>query len=474
MSSEGRESRRCDLQNDRQLMESPVQLNTNQKALAINLDPVSYGSFAEIGAGQEVARWFLVVGGASGTVAKSISAYDKEVSDDLYGSGARYVSKQRLEAMLNSEWLQLLNQLDRSRGSHTCFFSFVDTISARNFAGTNEPHGWVGLRFQLQPGGESNEILLHINMRDSSNALEQEAIGILGVNLIYAAFYQLQPRDSFLANLVQSIEGRIEVDLVEVRGAAFSGWSQREILAQLVRFGLAEAVCFLSSSAPAPPIEVLHKRALVLAPGSFEHSDFTHAVIHKQMLTSGIEQLRKEVGDSSPAPMGLFCISAMPLLEGDPAPDTQDLLKRIDSLLSHGGDVLLFRERELYRMTDLVNRYTKECVRFVLGLSLLIRVWDYRYSNLAGSFLEALSRLLAQNVRIYAFPMSSEDLQQAINDFSAVGWQWTESDGLVSARQLRPAPPLGHLYDYVLASDFLIPLKIRTAEERGAHASIAN
>src|ERR1700677_969391 len=178
---------------------APVErLNTHQKSLRINLDPTSYGSFAEIGAGQEVVRWFLVVGGASGTVAKSISAYDKNVSDDLYGTGARYVSKERLKAMLDSEWGQLIKQLAKSRGSDTRFFSFVDTISARNYAGTNEPHGWVGLRFQAQPGGQPNEIVFHINMRDPTNPLEQEAIGILGVNLIYAVFFQLDSGESFL------------------------------------------------------------------------------------------------------------------------------------------------------------------------------------------------------------------------------------------------------------------------------------
>ena len=155
-------------------MPSVQKLDTHHKALTMNLDASVFGSFAEIGAGQEVALWFFVVGGASATVAKTISAYDKEVSDDLYGSGSRYVSKQRLEAMLDSEWTQLLTQLSKTRGSHTRFFSFVDTISARNFAGTNEPHGWVGLRFQLQPLGPSNDILLHINMLDPSNVHEQE------------------------------------------------------------------------------------------------------------------------------------------------------------------------------------------------------------------------------------------------------------------------------------------------------------
>jgi len=451
-------------------MASTEKLNANQKALHINLDPTNYGSFAEIGAGQEVARWFLVVGGASGTVAKSISAYDKEVSDDLYGSSARYVSKERLEAMLDSEWTQLINQLNESRGSNTSFFSFVDTISARNYAGTNEPHGWVGLRFQLQPRGEANEIILHINMRDPSNPLEQEAIGILGVNLIYAVFYQLQPREAFLEHVAQGLEKRVEIDYVEVRGAAFDGWDQREILAQLVRAGLAEAVCFLSSGLSLPPMEVLHKRSVVLAPGSFDHSDPTHAAIHEKMLISGIRQLGEELDEKAPAPAGFFCFSAMPLLQGDPPPAISDLLERIDALGKRGGDVLLFRERELYSMTALVNRHTKERVRFVVGLSLLVRVWDYRYT-LAGSFLEALSRLLAQNVRIYAYPMNTRDLEEAIQGISAVGWQWTDTDGLVSAHQLHPAPPLGHLYDYVLASNFLVPMQIPEAENNDLKAT---
>jgi len=434
-------------------------LNTHQKALGINLEPTSYGSFAEIGAGQEVVRWFLVVGGASGTVAKSISAYDKEVSDDMYGSGARYVSRGRLQAMLDSEWAQLINQLNKSRGSRTCFFSFVDTISARNYAGTNEPHGWVGLRFQMQPGGQPNDIVLHINMRDHSNTLQQEAIGILGVNLIYAAFYQLETKESVLENVAHDVEKRIEIDYVELRGAAFEAWDQRAILARLVCAGLAEAVCFLHSGSPAPPIEVLHKKAVVLAPGSFEHVDSTHAAIHHRLLASGVEQLRGELNED-PAPIGFFCLSAMPLATTDPAPEIPELLERIDALLARGGDVLLFRERELYHITDLVNRYTKEHVRFVLGLSLLIRVFEYRYRKLTGSMLEALSHLLAQNVRIYAYPMSSRDLQQAIQSISATGWQWTDRDGWVSADQLHLAPPLGHLYDYVLASNFLVPMPI--------------
>ena len=231
-------------------MPSTAKLDTHHKALTLNLDASAFGSFAEIGAGQEVSHWFFVVGGASATVAKTISAYDKEVSDDLYGSGSRYVSRQRLEAMLDNEWAQLLAQLSKTRGPHTRFFSFVDTVSARNFASTNDPHGWVGLRFQLQPAGPPNDVLLHINMRDPSNVLQQEAIGILGVNLIYTAFYELQTKESFLAGLAQDVvKERIEIDYMDLRGPAFEGWDRRSLLANLVSDGIRRS-CILPRPGP--------------------------------------------------------------------------------------------------------------------------------------------------------------------------------------------------------------------------------
>src|SRR6516225_803874 len=196
-------------------------LDTHHKALSINLDPTTFGSFAEIGAGQEVARWFLMVGGASGTVAKTISAYDKEVSDDLYGAGTRYVSKPRLEAMLDNEWAQLLSQLHATRGSTARFFAFVDTISARNYAGTNDCHGWMGLRFLRQPGGEPSQVLLHANLRDSTNLRQQEAVGILGVNLIYATHHALHSPAEFLASLFEDLTlPRLEIDCMELSGPA--------------------------------------------------------------------------------------------------------------------------------------------------------------------------------------------------------------------------------------------------------------
>ncbi len=442
-------------------MTSAQKLDTHHKALTLNLDASAFGSFAEIGAGQEVSHWFFVVGGASATVAKTISAYDKEVSDDLYGSGSRYVSRQRLEAMLDSEWSQLLAQLSNTRGPQTRFFSFVDTVSARNFAGTNDPHGWAALRFQLQPGGPPNNVLLHINMRDPSNVLQQEAIGILGVNLIYTAFYELQTEESFLAGLAQDVvKERIEIDYMDLRGPAFEGWDRRSLLANLVSAGFAEAVFFPSREPIVPPTEALYKKAVVLAPGYFSHGDPSHSQVHMRLLASAIQELQKELGEAKAAPAGFFCLTASPIKRDEPVPEVPDLLRRIDALLAAGGDVLLFRQSELFHMTALVNRYTQAPVRFVVGLSLMIQALEGIYGNLAGRLLEALSRLLAQNVRIYAYPMSSVALQERLKDFSDSGWEWSETDGMVSATQLRHAPPLGHLYAYLLASNFLVPMQI--------------
>jgi hypothetical protein len=445
-------------------MPSTEKPDTHRKALTLNLDASTFGSFAEIGAGQEVARWFLLVGGASGTVAKSISAYDKEVSDNLYGSGSRYVSKRRLEAMLDNEWAQLLTQLEKTRGLQTRFFSFVDTVSARNFAGTNDPNGWIGLRFQSQPGGPPNDILLHVNMLDPANILQQEAIGILGVNLIYSAFYELQSKESFLEGVAQDVvKERIEIDYIDLRGPAFETWDRRMLLAHLVSAGFAEAVFFPSKGPAVPPTEALYKKAVVLAPGYFGHVDTAHAQIHAQLLASGIQELRNELGETKPEPAGLFCLTVAPSAPDEAPPDIPDLLRRIDALLATGSDVLLFRQRELYHMTALVNRYTTAPVRFVVGLSLIIRAFEDPYGNLEGNRLEALARLFAQNARIYAYPMIATDLREWLNTASVHGWEWSETTEWISASQLHRTPPLGHLFAYLLASNFIVPVQVPAA-----------
>ena len=271
-------------------------------------------------------------------------------------------------------------------------------------------------------------------------------------------------KESFLEGLAQDVVAeRIEIDYVDLRGPAFESWDRRALRVHLVRAGLAEAVFFPAKGSTVPPTEVLYKKAVVLAPGYFGHTDPAHSQVHLRLLASAVQELRKELGETKSAPAGFFCLTVAPFAPNEPAPEIPDLLRRIDSLLAAGGDVLLFRKPELYHMTALVNRHTQAPVRFVAGLSLVIRAFEDVYGNLEGRLLEALARLFAQNVRIYVYPMTAADLREWLKSASATGWEWSETNGWVSASQLRRAPPLGHLFAYLLASNFLVPMQVPAA-----------
>ena len=437
-------------------MDSSEKLGTHQKALSINLDASVFGSFAEIGAGQEVARWFLQVGGASGTVAKTISAYDKEVSDDLYGAGTRYVSKPRLKAMLDNEWAQLLAQLQASRGGSTKFFSFVDTVSARNFSGTNDCHGWVGLRFQRMAAGQANDVILHVNLRDPSNVQQQEAVGILGVNLLYAVLHALTGPNEFLESVFEDLGlPRMEIDCLELSGPAFEQWDRNEIHAFLVTGGFAEAVIFPADNQLAPPSELLYKRAVVLAPGRFE----SVGQLHADLISETTAELPQEELKESKGGLGLFCLSSSGTAVRDRKIPVAEIVEHVQALQKLGYGVMVFRARELYTMSAYVNRYTKSRLHFAIGLTILVRVMEDNYGNLPGSLLEGIARLFMQNVRLSVYPMAVEDAEMRAKTAGLTGWSWTETNGMIYADDMHPAKPLDYLYKYLLASGFILPRK---------------
>jgi len=437
-------------------MPTPDKIDAHQKALSLNLDATAFGSFAEIGAGQEVARWFLRVGGASGTVAKTISAYDKEVSDDLYGSGTRYVSQPRLLAMLDNEWAQLLTQLTATRGAKTRFFSFVDTVSARNFAGSNECHGWLGVRFQTQPLGEASDVVLHVNLRDPSNLYQQEAIGVLGVNLIYAVFHHLGTPEELLKSLAEDLSlSRIEIDCVELTGPAFETWDRRLLHASLITLGLAEAIVFRVDGKILPPDEMLYKKAVVLAPGAFDLVQEFHA----KLIQTTVAQIPQEDLAQSKGAIGLFCLSE----EGNPVTKSPlsapQVVEHVEELHKLGSGVLVFREQELYKMCAFVNRFTKARIHFAVGLSTTIWALQDRYKDLGGSLLEGLAKLFRENVRLSVFPMPEAKLQQLQASGKMTGWKWKAVDGLVHANELHPPEPLDYLYQYLLGCQFIVPMR---------------
>jgi len=437
-------------------MSAPEKHDTHHKALSINLEDAIFGSFAEIGAGQEVARWFFRVGGASGTVAKTISAYDKEVSDDLYGAGTRYVSKPRLQAMLDNEWAQLLSQLHDSRGGKTKFFSFVDTVSARNYAGTNECHGWVGLRFQLQPGAEPNDVILHVNLRDNTNLRQQEAVGILGVNLLYAVHHSCGSSEELLTGIFEDLGlHRMEIDCVDLSGPLFKTWDHGKIHAYLVSRNYAEAVAFPAGEELLPPGELLHKRALVFAPARLENVD----QLHENLIRETLAQLPQEELKETRGGLGLFGLAIAGAGEGGAAPPVEDIVKSIAALQKLGYGVMLFRAQELYSMSAYANRYTKSRIHFAVGLGALVRVFQDRYKDLAGSVLEGVARLFTQNVRLSVYPASAQDAQKLAASAGLATWRWKETNGMVYADDLQPAEPLNHLYQYLLGNQFILPVR---------------
>jgi hypothetical protein len=236
-------------------------LSTNQKALKINLDPLFYGTFAEIGAGQEVARWFFKVGAAAGTISKSMSAYDMAVSDAIYGRCKRYVSRERLQGMLDYEHGLNLERLQSTRRDSTAFFAFANTVAARNYLGTNECHGWMGVKYQAHPRDADSQIIIHVRMLDRENDLQQETLGIVGVNLLYGAFFLHHKPELLIESLLDNLTTqRIEIDMIEFSGIEFRHVDNRIMSLKLVQLGLSGAAMFGPSGEVLQPSEVLRKR----------------------------------------------------------------------------------------------------------------------------------------------------------------------------------------------------------------------
>jgi len=422
----------------------------------MNLDATRYGTFAEIGAGQEVARWFLRVGAASGTVAQTISAYDKTFSDDTYGSGTRYVSRERLLAMLDYEYQLLEKRLGSTRGGQTGFFVFADTIAARNFKGDNEQHGWLGIRFQDQPGRQTSDVLIHVNLLDASAQLQQEAIGLLGVNLIYAACYQRDAGwDGFLSGLFDELSiGRMEVDVIELTGPSFANTDARLVCLQALRRGMTHAIVFDSSGKVTEPANVLRKRPLIVERGRFESVE----PYQQQMLRASEAELRQEgilLGREPAVVLEMTIEDAW----GEAAPrDESLLLRRVEQICPLGATVVSDFPLP-YLLIDYLRRHTTEPIRMVVGVAALAQVLHDRfYAALAGGLLEGVGKLLAANVKLYVYPMPADRFRQAMAGTGDNAITGESAGNLVTADDILPAPPADHFYRYLRAADWIRPL----------------
>jgi hypothetical protein len=414
-------------------------LNPHQKALRVNLDPRWYGTFAEIGAGQEVVRWFFRVGAAAGTISKSISAYDMTVSDAIYGECERYVSRSRLESMLEYEHRLNLERLSESRGDDTAFFVFADTVSALNYQGTNDCHGWMGIRYQARPRDEDSQIIMHVRMLDRENALQQEALGIVGVNLLYGAFYLHQDPEALLESLVDGLTtSRVEIDMIEFSGIEFRNVDNRLMSLRLVQLGLSEAAIFAANGEVLQPSEVLYKRPVLIERGSFRPVCF----VNIDMLEAASEKFAQEEGVKDKQIIRLMELTMHKLMADDGDVDPRDFLARADVLAASGMTVLISGYFEYERLVNYLSRCTKEKIAITMGAGSLMEIFDTKYyKNLDGGILESFGRLFKTDVKLYIYPLRDPNTME-----------------MTTVENLPVAPELHHLYTYLVENGYLMQL----------------
>ncbi len=376
-------------------------LSTQDKALGINIAGARYGTFAEIGAGQEVARWFFHVGGAAGTVAKTISAYDMAVSDAIYGTSPRYVSRQRLAAMLDHEWKLLKERLDAPRGSDTRFFVFADTVAARSYSRHEEGQGWLGIRFQTAPREPPSEIIIHARMWDQENAREQEALGILGVNLVYGAFFLHARTEEMIGSLMDGLtRDRMEVDMIKLSGPAFAGADNRLMSLQLVQQRLTNAAVFSPDGEVVEPAELLHDQPVLIERGSFR--PVTRLTL--AMADRALEQMR-EIPGLSVEPVVLMEMTLRNLMSLGVRAEHEDFLARMATLQALGKTVMVSNYSRFHNVISYLRRYTRRHIVMALGVPTLAQLFEEKYYNdLEGGVLEAMGRLLSRPVTLAIYP----------------------------------------------------------------------
>jgi len=401
------------------------------KALELNLDPLVYGTFAEIGAGQETGNWFFRASGTAGLVAKTISAYDMTMSDAIYGRAERYVSADRLASMLNHEYALLLERLGPKRGKDTTFFSFCNTVRARGYKDSGECHGWLGIRFQMKPGDPPSEITLHVRLLDQNTIQQMEALGVMGLNLIHSAFRQRGHLKRFVESLLDNLApGRVEVDLLKFSGHGYGFFDNRLCALQLVESGLTDATMFLPSGEVVQPSEALYKHPVLLLRGSFDPVLNLHLAMLEQARAGFSRNLAEEDHGTE---IELCEISMANLLRG-PGIDAVDFIDRSDALQSLGKTVLVSSCAEFHRIAAFLNRCTNKPVGIILSIGLLNELFKAKWSEkLAGGLLESFGRLFKEGVTLQVFP-----------------WQNRKTGELVTAETFHAPENCLHLYQHFI------------------------
>ena len=415
-------------------------IKTEQKALDINLNDPIYGTFAEIGAGQEVARNFFQAGAAAGTIAKTMSAYDKTYSDAIYGiePSGRYVSEPRLYKMLDHEWQFMEERLKESRPDAT-FFVFADTVQAINYTRTIKGNGWMGLRFRLVPDGPVNDMVLHVKMLDTNNRLQQEAIGILGVNMIYASFYYNDNPEKMVMSLVDNIKDRVSIDLLRINGQSFNYFDNRLVSLYLVKHKLTSVAMFDINSRSIHASEFLYRESLMVIRGNFRPP----TIVTQDVIECSFNQFRDETTLSDDK-LNLMMEMTMDYLKGDGADiDEKDFLERADMITALGHKVLLSDCANHEMLINYLSDYKISNLGLVIGVRELQSIITDKYTqNQDGRLLVAFGELFSQNIRIYVYPA-----------------QTAETDEIITAENMTVPNGIKFLYQYLLDSRQVVAVK---------------
>lgn len=410
-----------------------------RKALSINLDSTIYGTFAEIGAGQEVVRHFFRAGGSSGTIAKAMSAYDKDFSDAIYGQEktGQYVCKPRLKNMIAHEYQLMEERLKRNEHPDTRFFSFADTVATINFDKTDKGHGWMGIRFQFTPDEDASDVTLHFRLHDNEASLQQEAIGLLGLNLIYGCYHYSDAVELIISLYDNLDKDRLEVDMINMIGPRFTKIDNRLLSLQLVKYGMTDAVMFGPDGHNLHPSEVLYKKNILALRGSFRPV----TKVNLNMLENGYRKFINEPRVEEGNVIKLFEITLNNLKsEGDI--DEQDFLDRAELLCSLGHTVLISNYQLYYRLIEYFSRYTKARMGLIIGINNVIDIFNEKYyRHLNGGILEAFGILFTRDLKMYLYPFQAE-----------------KNDEVLTSKSLPIHPRLRPLYDYLISNNRIVDL----------------
>ncbi|RUA08630.1 MAG: TonB-dependent receptor [Flavobacteriia bacterium] len=417
-------------------------LTLKQKALQINLNSHIYGTFAEIGAGQETVRHFFRAGGASGTIAKAMSAYDKVFSDEIYGSeeDKRYVTESRLRKMLHYEIDLIEDRLNRKDHPDKIFFSYANTVTTIDFAKKFKGHGWVGIRFQMDPLEDYNEIVIHARFKQTDSRLQQETLGMLGVNLIYGAFYMNENPKELLKSFYDNIESdTIEIDMVDFSGPRFMYVDNRLMSLYLVKNGMTNAVMFDPNGNNLLPAHVLYKKNILALRGSFRPVTKVNMEIYEESKKLFLNENRVDEKNTRV----IFEITLANLRSEGGKINERDFLDRAEILCSLGQTVMITNFQEYYKLVDYFSEFTKARMALAMGVINMIEIFDEKYyRDLSGGILEAFGKLFYKDLKVYLYPLKDP-----------------ETGEIIDSKNLKVHPRLKELYKYFKSNGRIIDIE---------------